>query len=157
MSEIVANHLKDKKEIQIYDPTSGSGSLLINIGQCVAKHMDDENNIKYYAQELKQNTYNLTRMNLVMRGLLPNNIITRNGDTLEEDWPYFDETDKINSYNPLYVDAVVSNPPYSQKWDSEHKETAPRYARFCFLTKGRAKICQYFSSRFRKRQHVDGK
>jgi type I restriction enzyme M protein len=32
MSEIVANHLKDKKEIEIYDPTSGSGSLLINIG-----------------------------------------------------------------------------------------------------------------------------
>ena len=68
MSEVVANHLKDKSEIQIYDSTSGSGSLLINIGKCVAKHMDDKNNIKYYAQELKQNTYNLTRMNLVMRG-----------------------------------------------------------------------------------------
>ena len=56
MSEIVADHLKDKKEIQIYDPTSGSGSLLINIGRSVAKHIDNENNIKYYAQELKQNT-----------------------------------------------------------------------------------------------------
>jgi len=64
MSEIVAQHLKDKKEIQIYDPTSGSGSLLINIGNSVAKHMDDENNIKYFAQELKQNTYNLTRMHI---------------------------------------------------------------------------------------------
>ncbi len=130
MSEIVADHLKDKKEIQIYDPTSGSGSLLINIGGSVAKHMDDKDNIKYYAQELKQNTYNLTRMNLVMRGILPNNIVTRNGDTLEDDWPYFDENDPINSYNPLYVDAVVSNPPYSQQWDSSHKETDPRYARF---------------------------
>lgn len=138
MSEIVAHHVKDKKEIQIYDPTSGSGSLLINIGQCVAKHMDDENNIKYYAQELKQNTYNLTRMNLVMRGMLPNNIITRNGDTLEDDWPYFDENDPINSYNPLYVDAVVSNPPYSQKWDSDHKETDPRYARFGLAPKAKA-------------------
>lgn len=138
MSEIVAHHVKDKKEIQIYDPTSGSGSLLINIGQCVAKHMDDENNIKYYAQELKQNTYNLTRMNLVMRGMLPNNIITRNGDTLEDDWPYFDENDPINSYNPLYVDAVVSNPPYSQKWDSDHKETDPRYARFGLAPKTKA-------------------
>lgn len=137
MSEIVANHLKDKKEIQIYDPTSGSGSLLINIGQCVAKHMDDEDNIKYYAQELKQNTYNLTRMNLVMRGILPNNIVTRNGDTLEEDWPYFDENDPINSYNPLYVDAVVSNPPYSQKWDSSNKETDPRY-RFGLAPKSKA-------------------
>lgn len=138
MSELIAHHVKDKKEIQIYDPTSGSGSLLINIGQSVAKHIDDENNIKYYAQELKQNTYNLTRMNLVMRGILPSNIITRNGDTLEDDWPYFDESDPTNSYNPLYLDAVVSNPPYSQKWDSEHKDTDPRYARFGLAPKTKA-------------------
>lgn len=138
MSEIVADHLKEKKEIQIYDPTSGSGSLLINIGSSVAKHIDNTDNIKYYAQELKQNTYNLTRMNLVMRGIIPNNIVTRNGDTLEEDWPYFDENDPVNSYNPLYVDAVVSNPPYSQQWDSTNKETDPRYARFGIAPKSKA-------------------
>ena len=130
MSEIVAYHLRDRKEIKIYDPTSGSGSLLINIGRSVAKHMDDENNIRYYAQELKQNTYNLTRMNLVMRGILPANIETRNGDTLENDWPWFDESDPVGTYNPLYVDAVVSNPPYSQHWDPIGKEGDPRYARF---------------------------
>jgi type I restriction enzyme M protein len=138
MSEIVAEHVKDRKEIQIYDPTSGSGSLLINIGRSVAKHMDDADNIKYFAQELKQNTYNLTRMNLVMRGILPSNITTRNGDTLEDDWPYFDESDPIGSYNPLYVDAVVSNPPYSQQWDPDGKDTDPRYARFGLAPKGKA-------------------
>lgn len=138
MSEIVAHHLKDRKEIQIYDPTSGSGSLLINIGQSVARQMSDANNIKYYAQELKQNTYNLTRMNLVMRGILVDNIVTRNGDTLEDDWPYFDESDPTHSYNPLYVDAVVSNPPYSQKWDPSDKEADPRYARFGLAPKSKA-------------------
>ena len=138
MSEIVAHALKNRKEIQIYDPTSGSGSLLINIGNSVAKHMDDENNIKYFAQELKKNTYNLTRMNLVMRGILPSNINTRNGDTLEEDWPYFDENDPVGTYDPLYIDAVVSNPPYSQKWDSENKESDPRYARFGLAPKTKA-------------------
>ena len=138
MSEIVAHALKDKKEIQIYDPTSGSGSLLINIGNSVAKHMDDENNIKYFAQELKKNTYNLTRMNLVMRGILPSNIHTRNGDTLEEDWPYFAEDDPVGTYDPLYIDAVVSNPPYSQPWDSENKESDPRYARFGLAPKTKA-------------------
>lgn len=138
MSEIVAHALKDRKSIQIYDPTSGSGSLLINIGNSVAKHMDDENNIKYYAQELKQNTYNLTRMNLVMRGILPSNIITRNADTLEDDWPYFDENDPVGTYNPLYIDAIVSNPPYSQKWDNENKESDPRYARFGLAPKTKA-------------------
>lgn len=138
MSEIVANHLKGKNEIKIYDPTSGSGSLLINIGRSVAKYISDDNNIKYYAQELKENTYNLTRMNLVMRGIKPDNIVTRNGDTLEEDWPYFDENDPVNTYDPLYVDAVVSNPPYSQMWESANKENDPRYARFGLAPKGKA-------------------
>jgi type I restriction enzyme M protein len=138
MSEIVADHLKDMTEIKIYDPTSGSGSLLINIGRSVAKHISNENKIKYYAQEIKENTYNLTRMNLVMRGILPDNIVTRNGDTLEEDWPYFEDSDPIGTYNPLYVDAVVSNPPYSQAWDTANKETDPRYARFGLAPKTKA-------------------
>jgi type I restriction enzyme M protein len=138
MSEIVADHLKQKEEIKIYDPTSGSGSLLINIGQSISKHMDNRNNIKYYAQELKENTYNLTRMNLVMRGILPDNIVARNADTLENDWPYFDESDPLGTYDPLYVDAVVSNPPYSQKWDRDHKESDPRYAEFGLAPKSKA-------------------
>lgn len=138
MSEIVAEHLKGEKEIKIYDPTSGSGSLLINIGNSISKYMPDSNNIKYYAQELKENTYNLTRMNLVMRGIKPDNIVTRNGDTLEEDWPFFDENDPVNTYDPLYVDAVVSNPPYSQAWDPSNKEHDPRYSRFGLAPKGKA-------------------
>jgi type I restriction enzyme M protein len=138
MSEVIAHHLKDRETIQIYDSASGSGSLLLNIGQAIAKHMGDKDNIKYYAQELKENTYNLTRMNLVMRGVLPGNIVTRNADTLEDDWPYFDEQDPVNSYRPLYLDAVVSNPPYSQKWDPQHKEADPRYARFGVAPKSKA-------------------
>lgn len=138
MSEVIAHHLKDRETIQIYDSTSGSGSLLLNIGQAIAKHMGDKDSIKYYAQELKENTYNLTRMNLVMRGILPGNIVTRNADTLEDDWPYFDEQDPVNSYNPLYLDAVVSNPPYSQKWDPQHKDADPRYARFGVAPKSKA-------------------
>lgn len=114
MSEIIAHQLKNKERIEIYDPTSGSGSLLINIGKSLSKYIDSKDNIKYYAQELKQNTYNLTRMNLVMRDISPSNIITRCGDTLADDWPYFDEN---HTYNPLFVDAVVSNPPYSQNWE----------------------------------------
>lgn len=138
MSEIVAEHLKNKDKIEIYDPTSGSGSLLINIGRSVAKHIEDKNNIKYYAQELKENTYNLTRMNLVMRGILPDNIFVRNGDTLEDDWPFFDESDKIGTYHPLYVDAVVSNPPYSQNWDSKDKDAEPRYKDYGVAPKSKA-------------------
>ncbi|MGN0179089.1 MAG: type I restriction-modification system subunit M [Monoglobaceae bacterium] len=137
MSEIVANHLRSKTEIKIYDPTSGSGSLLINIGRSASKYIDARN-IKYYAQELKENTYNLTRMNLVMRGIQPANIVTRCGDTLEDDWPFFEDDDPQGTYEPLYVDAVVSNPPYSQAWDPTNKDADPRYSRFGLAPKGKA-------------------
>lgn len=138
MSEIVANHLKDRDKIEIYDPTSGSGSLLINIGKSVSKYLNNDNAIKYYAQELKENTYNLTRMNLVMRGIIPSNINVRNADTLEEDWPFFDEADPVGTYEALYVDAVVSNPPYSQSWNPSGKEMDERYAGYGLAPKGKA-------------------
>lgn len=133
MSEIIAEHLKDRNQIAIYDPTSGSGSLLINIGHSASKYMD-KNSIQYYAQELKENTYNLTRMNLIMRGINPSNLFTRNADTLEDDWPV-----DLDSYPPvLRVDAVVSNPPYSQQWTPEGKESDPRYADYGLAPKSKA-------------------
>lgn len=138
MAEIVADHLSGKQNIEIYDPTSGSGSLLITIGQAVARHGVDAHGIKYYAQELKAPTYNLTRMNLVMRGISPSNIETRNDDTLERDWPWFDDKDPEGTYKPLFVDAVVSNPPYSQNWDSEGKGNDPRFADYGLAPKSKA-------------------
>ena len=138
MSEIVAEHLKDRKQIKIYDPTSGSGSLLINIGKSAAKYISGEGKIDYYAQELKENTFNLTRMNLVMRGIKPANINVRNGDTLEDDWPFFEENKRETTYELVKVDAVVSNPPYSQKWDSKDKEFDPRYKNFGVAPKAKA-------------------
>ena len=136
MSEIVAEHHKDKESLEIYDPTSGSGSLLITIGKAVSKHIQGKNKVKYYAQELKENTYNLTRMNLVMRGIIPQNIVTRCADTLEEDWPIHEEGSEIDK--PLAVDAVVSNPPYSQHWDPKDKEMDARFAQYGLAPKTKA-------------------
>ena len=137
MSEIVAHHLRDRENIEIYDPTSGSGSLLITIGKSVSKYTGARGHVKYYAQEWKENTYNLTRMNLVMRGISPDDIEARCGDTLEDDWPWFDDDDIAGTYRLLPVDAVVSNPPYSQHWDPSHKDTDPRY-RYGMAPKGKA-------------------
>lgn len=136
MSEIVAEHHKDKKEIDIYDPTSGSGSLLLTIGKSVGRHIEDKNRVKYYAQELKENTYNLTRMNLVMRGISPGNIFTRCADSLGTDWPVKMAGSDIGQ--PLYVDAVVSNPPYSQHWDPSDAETDARFKDYGVAPKGKA-------------------
>lgn len=128
MSEIIADHHKDKEQIDIYDPTSGSGSLLITIGKSVEKHIKEKNKVKYYAQELIASTHNLTRMNLVMRGVIPQNIVTRCADSLDKDWPVVNPISDIPE--PLYVDAVVSNPPYSQHWNPKDKEDDPRYVQY---------------------------
>lgn len=126
MSNIVAEHLKHKDSIKIYDPTSGSGSLLINIGKAFTTHGKDKNKINYYAQEIRQNTFNLTRMNLIMRDVLADNIFVKNADTLKDDWPDMLDTNG----EPFRMDAVVSNPPYSQKWEVIEGKTAadPRFS-----------------------------
>ncbi|MDY4175367.1 MAG: type I restriction-modification system subunit M [Bacteroidales bacterium] len=135
MSEIVAEHHKNKDTLEIYDPTSGSGSLLITIGKSLSRHMADTNRIKYYAQELIESTYNLTRMNLVMRNILPSNIVTRNADSLSEDWP-INSDGTVNE--TLYVDAVVSNPPYSAHWDATDRQDDPRFKRYGVAPKTKA-------------------
>lgn len=136
MSEIVAEHHKDKNQIEIYNPTSGSGSLLITIGKSIGRHIADKNRVMYYAQELKENTYNLTRMNLVMRGIQPSNINTRCADSLAEDWPILKSGNEIGQ--PLYVDAVVSNPPYSQQWDPKDRENDARFKDYGVAPKSKA-------------------
>lgn len=136
MSEIVAEHHKAKDKIEIYDPTSGSGSLLLTIGKSVGRHIQDKNHVKYYAQELKENTYNLTRMNLVMRGISPSNIDTRCADSLDEDWPI--QKTGPQAGMPLYVDAVVSNPPYSQHWEPEDAELDARFKDYGVAPKSKA-------------------
>lgn len=136
MSELVAESQRNKPQIEIYDPTSGSGSLLITIGKSVGRHIADKNKVKYYAQELKENTYNLTRMNLVMRGIQPSNIYTRCADSLDEDWPLQQVGSEMNK--PLYVDAVVSNPPYSQHWDPTDREMDARFKNYGVAPKSKA-------------------
>lgn len=138
MSEIIADHLKDRDTIKIYDPTSGSGSLLINIGTTLAKHTKNKNSVQYYAQELIPDTYNLTRMNLVMRDILPDNIVVRCGDTLADDWPFFEENNKEATYDPVYVDACISNPPYSQSWNPENHQHDIRFNEYGIAPKSKA-------------------
>ncbi len=140
MAEIVAYHLQDHEQVEVYDPTSGSGSLLITLGKAFTKYGRHPDNIKYYAQELKKNTYDLTRMNLVMRNINTQNIITRNGDTLASDWPYFEsDEDRESTYHMVRMDAVVSNPPYSQEWSRPmDREDDPRYKYYGLAPKKKA-------------------
>lgn len=108
----------------VYDPAMGSGSLLLQIRNQIrnddAKGIDNKGAIHFFGQELKNQTYNLARMNMMLHRVPGANQHLRNGDTLDADWP----TDE-----PTNFDAVVMNPPYSQKYDArESLLTDPRFA-----------------------------
>ena len=89
----------------VYDPTMGSGSLLLNF----RKYVEHSERITYFGQEINTSTYNLARMNMILHHVDVVNQKLRNNDTLDEDWP----VEEITNF-----DAVVMNPPYSHKWSA---------------------------------------
>lgn len=105
LTKIAINGQEDKMGLSVYDPCMGSGSLLLN----AKKYSAYPRTIKYYGQELMTSTFNLARMNMFLHGVMPENQILRNGDTLDGDWPTGEETD---------FNMVLMNPPYSQKWSA---------------------------------------
>ena len=120
MAQIVATN---KSLASIYDPTVGSGSLLLT----VKKHLSEEQQkvLSYYGQEKNTATYNLTRMNLLLHGVRPEKMSIKNGDTLAQDWP----EDPERPDEGVQFDAVVMNPPYSIKnWNRVGlKASDPRF------------------------------
>ena len=107
MTRIAIDGKENKKGLSAYDPTMGSGSLLLN----AKKYSNETKTINYFGQELNTSTFNLARMNMILHRVPIENQHLRNGDTLDADWPV-DE--------PTNFDMVLMNPPYSAKW-SAHK------------------------------------
>lgn len=126
LAKIVTSGVEKSDEFfNVYDPTMGSGSLLLTVGQ----ELPNGTPMKYFGQELNTTTYNLARMNLMMHDVSFNNMILNNADTLEIDWP--DGPDEKGIDHPRSFDAVVANPPYSAKWDnSETKLKDPRFSEY---------------------------
>jgi len=106
MAQIVAIGQEDKKLFSVFDPTMGSGSLMLN----VRNYLNYPDSVKYHGQELNTTTYNLAKMNLILHGVDKGDMRLRNGDTLNKDWP---------TNEPYTFDSVLMNPPYSAKWSSD--------------------------------------
>ncbi|EGP4726796.1 TPA: type I restriction-modification system subunit M [Enterococcus faecium] len=103
----------EDNQFRVYDPTMGSGSLLLTVKKELPDG-DKSGSVDFYGQELNTTTYNLARMNLMMHGINYQNMNLRRADTLDADWPF---AEKEGMQIPLKFDAVVANPPYSAKWD----------------------------------------
>lgn len=101
LAKLVTVGKKDLKNV--YDPTCGSGSLLLRVAK-------EANVRKFYGQELTSTTYNLARMNMLLHDVSYQNFDIENSDTLED---------------PRHIDmrfeAVVANPPYSAKWSADEQ------------------------------------
>ncbi|QUE86341.1 type I restriction-modification system subunit M [Exiguobacterium alkaliphilum] len=106
MARIVTIGQEDKKLFSVFDPTMGSGSLMLN----VRNYLNYPDSVKYHGQELNTTTFNLAKMNLILHGVDSEDMRLRNGDTLNKDWP----TDE-----PYTFDSVLMNPPYSAKWSAD--------------------------------------
>ncbi len=103
MTQIAMLGREDKADFTLYDPTMGSGSLMLN----AKKFSHHPSTISYFGQELNTSTFNLARMNMMLHGVPIAHQNLHNADTLDEDWP---------SQEPTNFDAVLMNPPYSAKW-----------------------------------------
>lgn len=113
---VTANFIDNGNQFNVYDPTMGSGSLLLTVQKSLPIG-NKKSSVQFYGQESNVTTYNLARMNLMMHGVNYRNMDLRRGDTLDTDWPFIE---KDNIQIPLQFDAVVANPPYSQVWDTKN-------------------------------------
>ncbi len=116
VSELLARlvTLDNKNLKSAYDPTCGSGSLLLR----VRNNVSNPKAIKLYGQEKVATTYNLARMNMLLHGVDYEKFDIANDDTLER---------PSESHKNLEFDAVVANPPYSADWNPVGKESDDRF------------------------------
>ena len=91
---------------KVYDPACGSGSLLLKFAKTVGKENPD---LKYFGQEVNPTTYNLCRINMFLHNVNYDNFDIRLEDTLL----------KPQHMDEAPFDAIVSNPPYSLKWEGK--------------------------------------
>jgi type I restriction enzyme M protein len=106
VSTLLAKLTKSKPGSRIYDPTCGSGSLLIKAGREVG-----DNNFSLYGQEANGSTWALAVMNMYLHGY--DSAIIRWGDTLRN--PKHKDGDSL-----MLFDTVVANPPFSlDKWGAD--------------------------------------
>ncbi|MGO1597087.1 MAG: type I restriction-modification system subunit M [Sphingobacterium sp.] len=95
----------------VYDPTCGSGGLLLNCAMHLKEEGKEYRNLKLYGQEINLITSAIARMNMFMHGIEEFSIVR--GDTLAN--PAFLENDELKKFN-----VILANPPYSIKaWDQK--------------------------------------
>ncbi len=123
--KLLVSLLKPRAGMKIYDPTVGSGGMLVATRNYLIKHRENPSNLSLYGQEMNLNTWAICKMNMFLHGVFSADI--RKGDTLRNP--------KHISDGELQVfDRVIANPPFSlKKWGKDEADNDP-YGRFPYGT-----------------------
>ena len=122
---LLVSLLKPSAGMKIYDPTAGSGGMLIQTRNYLMEHGENPQNLSLYGQEMNLNTWAICKMNMFLHGVL--NADIRKGDTLGN--PQHTRGGEL-----MVFDRVIANPPFSlKKWGKDTADNDP-YGRYPYGT-----------------------
>lgn len=114
--------IEPKEGMAVYDPTCGSGGMLIQSKQYVQEVGGDSRNLELAGQELNGGTWAICKMNMLLHGIRSAGI--RQGDTLREPL-HLDRSGEVRRF-----DRVIANPPFSQNYSAESMKFKERFTHF---------------------------
>ena len=123
--KLLVSLLKPRAGMKIYDPTVGSGGMLVTTRHYLIDHEENPSNLSLYGQEMNLNTWAICKMNMFLHGVF--NADIRKGDTLRD--PQHISGGELQSF-----DRVIANPPFSlKKWGKDEADN-DAYGRFPYGT-----------------------
>lgn len=123
--QLLVSLLKPHAGMRIYDPTAGSGGMLVQTRNYLASHGENAANLSLYGQEMNLNTWAICKMNMFLHGVVSADI--RKGDTLRD--PQHKDQGQLMTF-----DRVIANPPFSLKgWGKDDCDN-DGYGRFPYGT-----------------------
>jgi len=123
--QLLVSLLKPHAGMRIYDPTAGSGGMLVQTRNYLATHDENASNLSLYGQEMNLNTWAICKMNMFLHGVFSADI--RKGDTLRD--PQHSQGGELMSF-----DRVIANPPFSLKKWGKDEANNDSYGRFPYGT-----------------------
>lgn len=123
--QLLVSILKPHAGMRVYDPTSGSGGMLVQTRNYLAANNENAANLSLYGQEMNLNTWAICKMNMFLHGVFSADI--RKGDTLRN--PQHTQNGELMTF-----DRVIANPPFSlKKWGKDEADN-DAYGRFPYGT-----------------------
>jgi type I restriction enzyme M protein len=118
---LLINILEPEHDAEVYDPTVGSGGMLIESKNYVESRYGSARNLSLFGQEKNGTTWSLCKMNMLFHGIYDSDIV--NGDTLMN--PLHENKERGGELRTF--DIVIANPPFSQNYSKDGMKKKERF------------------------------